>query len=86
MTRQATSLGQVTFAPLQELELQVAFNRWDFGRKIVRFPEKVDISQLHSLKLTAIAPTNGWLEYDRLSYWVKRPIFRGEMVSFREGN
>ena len=32
------------------------------------------------------APENGWLEYDPASYWVKRPIFRGENVSFREGS
>ena len=38
---------------------------------------------LPSLKLTAKAPTNGWLEY----YFPIgfRPIFRG-YVSFREGN
>ena len=43
----------------------------------------IDI-QIPSLKLTAKAPKNGGLEYDRLSYWGKRPIFRG-YVSFREG-
>ena len=31
-----------------------------------------------SLKLTAIAPENGWLEYDRFLFgW---PLFRGEML------
>ena len=42
-TRQATSLGQVTFAPLQELELQVAF-RLVLGGGFS--PEKVDIGSL----------------------------------------
>ena len=41
-SRQATSLGQVTFAPLQELELQVDFGWFGTGFS----PEKVDISQL----------------------------------------
>ena len=30
-------------------------------------------------------PENGWLEYFLVSFWGKRPIFRGH-VSFREGN
>ena len=29
------------------------------------------------------APENGWLEYDRLSYWVSA-YFQGQAVSFRE--
>ena len=36
-----------------------------------------------SLKLTANAPENGWLEYFLVSFWGKRPIFRCELaVSF----
>ena len=26
------------------------------------------------------APENGWLEYDELSFWGKRPILRGELL------
>ena len=26
------------------------------------------------------APENGWLEYDEVSFWGKRPIFRGELL------
>ena len=37
---------------------------------------------LHSLKLTAKAPENGWLEYD--PFLLGWPIFRCENVSFRE--
>ena len=40
------------------------------------------ILQVHSLKLTAKAPKNGWLEYD--PFLLGWPIFRG-YVSFREG-
>ena len=39
--------------------------------------------EIPSLKLTAKAPTNGWLEYD--PFLLGRPIFRC-YVSFREGN
>ena len=34
--------------------------------------------QLPSLKLTAKAPENGWLEYDR--FLLEWPIFRGELL------
>ena len=37
-----------------------------------------------SLKLTAKAPENEWLEYS--FPFGARPIFSGEHVSFREGN
>ena len=39
--------------------------------------------ELHSLKLTAKAPENGWLEYD--SFLLGGAYFQGEHVSFREG-
>ena len=43
---------------------------------------KVEDSDLPSLKLTAKAPENGWLEYD--PFLLGRPIFRGEpLVSGR---
>ena len=32
------------------------------------------------------APENWWQRKTFLSFWGKRPIFRGEKVSFREGN
>ena len=42
---------------------------------------------LHSLKLTANAPKNGWLDYYFHFPIGFRPIFRCELaVSFREGN
>ena len=40
---------------------------------------------VYTLPETNIAPENGWLEYFLVSFWVKRPIFRGKLpVSFRE--
>ena len=36
-----------------------------------------------SLKLTAKAPKNGWLEYDRFLFG--GPVFQGRTVSFKEG-
>ena len=49
----------------------------------VRRIQMRDVFQV-TLPKTNIAPTNGWLEY----YFPIgfRPIFRGENVSFREGN
>ena len=38
---------------------------------------KYKLLKLPSLKLTAKAPENGWLEDDPASFWVNRPIFRG---------
>jgi len=29
---------------------------------------------------SAFAPENGWFEYEILSFWGKRPIFRGELL------
>ena len=51
-----------------------------------RIPEPSTVGHdLSSLKLTAKAPENGWLE-NYLPFWGKRPIFRGKLaVSFREG-
>ena len=37
---------------------------------------------LHSLKLTANAPKNGWLEY---YFPIGEAYFQGQTVSFREG-
>ena len=39
--------------------------------------------EIHSLKLTAIAPENGWLE-DYMLF--QKPYFQGRTVSFREAN
>ena len=33
-------------------------------------------------KLINIAPEKWWLEDDPASFWVKRPIFRGELLNF----
>ena len=44
-----------------------------------------DENRLPSLKLTAKAPENGWLEYDCFLLGQFRPIFRCKLaVSFRE--
>ncbi len=49
-----------------------------------RFGEDLPTPQIPSLKLTGIAPENGWLEYNRfLLGWPKN---QGRAVSFREGN
>ncbi len=37
-----------------------------------------DHKEIHSLKLTAKAPTNGWLEYK--PFLLGRPIFRGKLL------
>ena len=44
-------------------------------------------SELASLKLTANAPENGWLEYDLSFSFGAKGLFSGAFaVSFREGN
>ena len=48
---------------------------------------KAQKNHLHSQKLTAKAPENGWLEDDRLSFLRRLGIFSGFFaVSFRECN
>ena len=47
-------------------------------------PKKSNIALRPTLKLTAKAPENGWLEYK--PFLLGRLIFRGENVSFRECN
>ena len=46
-------------------------------------PDKFLGNHLPSLKLTAKAPENGWLEYELFPFGA-RPICRGVLVSFRE--
>ncbi len=39
-----------------------------------------------SLKLTAKAAENGWLEYDPASFWGKKPIFQGANLLLVSGS
>ena len=52
-------------------------------------PEKLmtwrDKGSFPSPKLTANALESGWLEYEEVSFWGKRPILRTFAVSFTEG-
>ena len=84
---------------MQRWHIVVTVPAWFFTKKnsplwILQLPivstagpeTKLDLvtSRVPSLKLTAIAPKNGWLEY----YFPigARPIFRGKLaISFREG-
>ena len=62
--------------PMFFFGLRVCPNSIIFGPKI---PTSIEIHRkIHSLKLTAKAPENGWLEFDRfLLGW---PIFRDELL------
>ncbi len=52
---------------------------WDIFGIVIPILSTYVLWELLSLKLTAKAPKNGWLEYDRflLGIW---PIFRGKML------
>ena len=58
---------------------------FNFGSQYWSLFLKVVFGQLPSLKLTANAPENGWLEYD-LSLSGQKAYFQVRGVSFREGN
>ena len=64
------------------MAILVGPGEWHGGRREGQVPIVVVrlglICYLHSLKLTANAPENGWLEYD--PFLLGRPIFRCELL------
>ncbi len=81
LTNLAKSWWPKTMWKIFQSHFTPAFPKWNFytmpitswARLVVEFPFTFEIEfkvrKLHSLKLTAKAPENGWLEYFLVSFW-----------------